>query len=285
MPTVNSSQTVSDALHTATTMLARSSSSARLDAELLLEHVTGLTRADFHARPERELPAKAGWFFQQLVKRRMQGEPIAYIRGSQAFWSLLLEVSPAVLIPRPETELAVERVLTHVEADSAASIADLGAGSGAIALAIAAERPLACIAAVESSKDALHVAMRNVARLQAANVTLLHGSWFEPLAGRRFDVVVSNPPYIAADDPDLQQEVRRHEPHAALIAGRTGLEALDSIIAQAPDYLNPDGWLVLEHGWKQAPAVRDRLVGRGFTHVRSHADLAGHERVTEGRSR
>lgn len=283
MPAAIASQTISDALHTATALLSRASGSPRLDAELLLQHVTGLTRADFRARPERELPASAGWSFQQLVKRRMQGEPVAYIRGQQEFWSLLIEVAPAVLIPRPETELVVERALTHIEKDAAASIADLGAGSGAISLAIATERVQARIIGVEASREALQLAARNAARLGLANVAFAHGSWFEPLAGQRFDVIASNPPYIAVDDPDLAPEVRRYEPAGALIAGPTGMEALAAVIADAPRHLAPGGWLVLEHGWKQGAAVREQLVRRGFAHVRSHTDLAGRERVTEAR--
>ncbi|HWK75961.1 MAG TPA: peptide chain release factor N(5)-glutamine methyltransferase [Povalibacter sp.] len=281
MPAVDSPQTVSDALHTATLLLSRSSPSARLDAELLLEYVTGLSRTSFRAAPERELPTHAGWSFQQLVKRRLKGEPVAYIRGQQEFWSLLFEVTPAVLIPRPETELVVERALEHLDKNTAARIADLGTGSGAIALAIASERPAARIVASDVSKDALAVAMRNVAHLQVANVTLSQSSWFAALQGP-FDLIVSNPPYIAVDDPDLAPEVRRHEPTAALISGRNGLEAIEHIAGAAPQYLASGGWLVLEHGWKQAGAVRDLLVRNGFTRVRSHADLAGHERVTEG---
>lgn len=282
MPAVKSSQTVSDALHTATMLLSRSSPSARLDAELLLSYVTGLSRTDFRAHPERELPAAAGWSFQQLIKRRSQGEPVAYICQQQEFWSLLLEVSPAVLIPRPETELVVERALAHVNKEDTVRIADLGTGSGAIALAVASERPRASVIAIDASKDALEIASRNIARLQVSNISLLHGSWLAPLAGRRCDVIASNPPYIAQDDPDLAPQVRRFEPRIALISGPTGYEALDLIIREAPAHLNPGGWLVLEHGWKQGEEVRRRLVRQGFVHVRSHADLAGHERVTEG---
>lgn len=263
-------------------LLSRSCASARLDAELLLEYVTGLSRTSFRAAPERELPAHAGWSFQQLVKRRLKGEPIAYIRGQQEFWSLLLEVTPAVLIPRPETELVVQRALEHLEKATTARVADLGTGSGAIALAIASERPAAQIVASDVSKDALAVALRNAARLQIANITLLQSNWLAALEGP-FDLIASNPPYIAVDDPDLAADVRQHEPTAALIGGRTGLEAIEHIVKAAPRYLARDGWLVLEHGWKQAAAVRDLLVRNGFSRVRSHADLAGHERVTEGR--
>jgi release factor glutamine methyltransferase len=274
-------QTISDALHTATLLLARSSSSARLDAELLLEYVTGLSRTDFRAAPERELPAAAGWSFQQLIRRRLQGEPVAYIRGHQEFWSLLLEVTPAVLIPRPETELVVERALALLQPE-ATGLADLGTGSGAIALAVASERPSLQVTAVDVSADAIEIARRNAGRLQLGNVRFERGHWFAPLTGRRFDVVVANPPYIARGDNDLAADVRRFEPEIALIAGATGLEAIEQIVAQAGAHLQPGGWLILEHGWAQAGAVRDRLVRGGFAHVRSHADLAGHERVTEG---
>jgi release factor glutamine methyltransferase len=281
MPAVDSPQTVSDALHTATTLLTRASSSPRLDAELLLEYVTGRTRTDFRAAPERELPVKAGWAFQQLVMRRLKGEPIAYIRGEQEFWSLTFEVSPSVLIPRPETELLVERVLALCSAQSTASIADLGTGSGAVALAIASERREAHVIATDLSQEALDVARRNAARLQLSNVEFRRGNWFEPLRSEYFDVIVSNPPYIAETDPDLASEVRRHEPALALFSGPTGLDAIATLVRGASTRLQHDGWLVLEHGWKQAGAVRDLLVRQGYTHVRSHPDLAGHERVTE----
>jgi release factor glutamine methyltransferase len=285
MPPVDPPQTLADVLHTATALLSRGSESARLDAELLLEHVTGLPRATFRASPERHLPTQAAWSFQQLVKRRLKGEPIAYIRGQQEFWSLLLEVTPATLIPRPETELLVERALAHVEPSAAARIADLGTGSGAVAIAIASERSMARVVASDISKEALEVAIRNTARLQIPNVHLAQGSWFTALQGSLrgpFDVIVTNPPYIALDDPDLAPGVRKHEPTQALISGRTGLEAICHIVGGAPQYLAPGGWLVLEHGWKQAAAVRELLVRGGFRRVGSHADLAGHERVTEG---
>jgi release factor glutamine methyltransferase len=290
MPAVQPSQTVSDALHTATTMLSRVSGSSRLDAELLLEHVTGLSRTAFRSAPERELPPQAGWAFQQLVMRRLKGEPIAYIRGHQEFWSLLFEVTPAVLIPRPETELVVERALEHLAwtkaaGAAAARVLDLGTGSGAIALSLASELPAIQVTATDVSKEALAVATRNTSRLQLTNVTFALGNWFAalPTAPAPFDVIVSNPPYIAANDPDLAADVRRNEPTLALIPGITGLEALEPIIRESVRHLAIGGWLVLEHGWKQGAAVRDLLVRTGFTHVRSHADLAGRERVTEGK--
>ena len=272
---------MSDALHTATALLARVSTSARLDAELLLEYVTGLPRSSFHSHPERILPVKAGWSFQQLVKRRLKGEPVAYIRAQQEFWSLLFEVTPAVLIPRPETELVVERALVHLDPSSNSRVADLGTGCGAIGLAIANERPNAHVHATDIDPEALAVATRNGARLQLANVHWSLGHWLAPLEGLVFDVISSNPPYIARDDPDLSPQVRQHEPELALIAGRTGLEAIEQIIARAPAHLPRGGWLILEHGWRQAAQVGELLVRNGFAHVRSHPDLAGRLRVTE----
>lgn len=212
----------------------------------------------------------------------MQGEPVAYIRGQQEFFSLLFEVSPAVLIPRPETELLVERALAHVDAAHAVEVADLGTGSGAIAISIAHERRNAKVTATDVSADALVIATRNTARLQIPNVAFVQGSWFSPLADRTFDVIVSNPPYVAETDPDLASNVRRYEPHTALFAARNGLDALARIAIDAPAHLNARGWLLLEHGWKQAAEVRELLVRAGFDNVRSHTDLAGHERVTEG---
>jgi release factor glutamine methyltransferase len=285
MPQVDSSQTVSDALHTATTLLSRVSTSARLDAELLLEHVTGLPRSSFLSHPERILPVQAGWSFQQLIMRRSRGEPVAYIRGQQEFWSLLFEVTPAVLIPRPETELVVERALAHLNVQSDAAVADLGTGSGAIALAIASERPRAQVHGTDLDREAVAIAGRNGARLQISNVRWSAGHWFVPLTGLQFDVICSNPPYIAREDPDLSPQVRQHEPELALIPGRTGLEALEHIIAHAPAHLRSGGWLVLEHGWQQAPQVAELLVRHGFAHVRSHPDLAGRLRVTEAMQR
>jgi len=178
--------------------------------------------------------------------------------------------------------LVVERALAHLPADASGRAADLGTGSGAIALAIASERPALPVVATDISTEALDIATRNVARLQLANVTLLNGSWFAPLANQRFNVITSNPPYVGEDDPDLSADVRRHEPGIALISGRSGLEAIGLIISTAPQHLVAGGWLILEHGWKQAAAVRELLVRAGFARVRSHADLAGLDRVTEG---
>lgn len=254
---------------------------ARLDAELLLAHVSQLDRAYFRAHGEREISATMVRAYESLLVRRARGEPIAYITGRKEFWSLALDVSPAVLIPRPETELLVERALAHLPADAPFELLDVGTGSGAIALAIAKERPRARIVATDISAAALACAQTNAHTL-GLDVQFLQGDVFDPIPGRRFHLIVSNPPYVAVDDPDLAAKVRQYEPAVALYAEDAGLATLQRLIATAPDHLHPQGWLLLEHGWRQGAAVRTLLEQRGFSHVRSHADLAGHERVTEG---
>ena len=281
-PMAPAEQTISVALRNATDLLQSASTTPRLDAELLLVASTTLSRTAVNAFPERVLDERQWQQFSRLVARRAQGEPLAYLLGSQEFWSLCLAVSPAVLIPRPETELIVERALKHLPAASIARVLDLATGSGAIALAIASERPKAIIVATDISETALEVARSNAARIGLERVAFRAGNWFAPLANERFSLIASNPPYIAEGDPDLEPAVLAFEPRIALIAGLSGWEALTHIAAQAPRHLEPGGWLVLEHGWRQAPNLRNLLEQAGFRHVRSHADLAGHERVTEG---
>jgi release factor glutamine methyltransferase len=255
-------------------------SSAQLDAELLLAHQLQLSRSFVQAHSERLLNVEAVAQYRELVQRRVAGEPIAYITGHREFWSLPLEVSPAVLIPRPETELVVERGLYLLE-NSQATVADLGTGSGAIALACAHERPQWRVFATDISAAALAVARRNAEALQLQNVEFLEGSWCTPLHDRRFELLLSNPPYIASGDPALLDAGLRHEPPAALASGDDGFDALREIVATARQYLAPGGWLVLEHGATQATALAKMLVDAGYAHVRCHADLAGRERVTE----
>jgi release factor glutamine methyltransferase len=214
--------------------------------------------------------------------RRERGEPIAYITGTQEFWSMALDVSPAVLIPRPETELLVERALELVPLEHPSRVLDLGTGSGAIALAIAHARAHAHVVAADVSQEALEVAASNQRALGIGNLELRHSDWFSALGVQRFDVIVSNPPYIAVNDPDMEPGVAAFEPKLALIAGPTGLEAIERIVRDACSHLTPNGWLVFEHGWKQSADVRSALVHHGYSHVRSRPDLAGHERVTEG---
>lgn len=237
-------------------------------------------RAWLLAHGEYQLGSAAQAAFAALTARRVSGEPLAYIVGQKEFWSLPLAVSPAVLVPRPETELLVERALELLPA-LASRVAELGTGSGAIALALASERPLWQLTATDCSQAALTLAADNARALGLRNVQFVAGDWLQPLRGTRYALIVSNPPYLATDDAALSDLALQHEPRAALCAGPAGLDALQVIIAGASAHLLPQGWLLLEHGSGQAGAVARMLVAQGFTHVRCHADLAGLPRVTE----
>ncbi|MGH8169953.1 MAG: peptide chain release factor N(5)-glutamine methyltransferase [Steroidobacteraceae bacterium] len=263
-------------------LLARDPGAApTLDAEVLLAHVLGASRARLRSHPEDIPGADAAARFLALIERRAAGEPVAYIIGRKGFWTLELSVNPAVLVPRPETELLVERALT-LHRGAEADVADLGTGSGAIALSVASARPRWRIVATDVSAEALAVARANAASLGLTRVQMLQGDWLACLRGRAFHLLVSNPPYVAATDPALRQPELMREPQLALVAAEDGLAALRAIILDAPAHLQPGGWLLLEHGATQAAAVAGALVARGFAQVRSHPDLAGRERMTEG---
>jgi release factor glutamine methyltransferase len=253
----------------------------RFDAELLLAHCWRRTRTRL-LTSEEPVPEDVAACFQQAIRQRTGGVPVAYLLGRREFWSLDFEVSPAVLVPRPETELLVQRALDVVDT-AHARVADLGTGSGAIAIALAHERPQWSVTGTDVSPQALAIARRNGSALVNGRVEWLQGDWFAPLAGRRFDALMSNPPYIEGDDPVLSGDGLRHEPRAALTPEGDGMAALTTLINGAPDHLGCGGWLLLEHGAGQAEGIRTRLVARGFTSVTSHRDLAGHERVTEGK--
>jgi release factor glutamine methyltransferase len=235
-----------------------------------------------YARPEQALTVEQLEDLHLVTERRERGEPIAYITGTQEFWSMNLQVSPAVLIPRPETELLVERALELVSLEEPSRVLDLGTGSGAIALAIAHARAHAHVIAVDVSPEALAVASSNQRALGIRNLDIRLSDWFSAVGDARFDTIIGNPPYVAIDDPDLAPGVAAFEPKLALIAGPTGMEEIERIVKDAAIHLMPNGWLLLEHGWKQGAEVRSALVQHGFSHVRSRPDLAGHERVTEG---
>lgn len=253
----------------------------RLDAELLLAAALGKSRSYLHTWPERIVSSEAAETFAGYLERRRAGEPVAYILGQQGFWKLDLEVAPHTLIPRPETELLVEVALQLLPA-TPARVLDLGTGTGAIALALASERPAWQVTAVDRVEQAVALAERNRLRLDLGNVQVRASHWFDSLAGERFELILSNPPYIAAEDPHLAAGDVRFEPSSALVAGQDGLDDLRAIIAQAPQHLQPGGWLLLEHGYDQAAAVRELLAGHGFTRVASRLDLAGHERISLG---
>ncbi len=258
------------------------SPTARLDAELLLAAALGKSRSFLHTWPERIVPSDAALKFAEYLQRRRGGEPVAYILGQQGFWKLDLEVAPHTLIPRPDTELLVEAALELLSA-APAKVLDLGTGSGAIALALASERPAWSVTAVDRVLEAVALAERNRQRLHLNNAIVLNSHWFGALEGQRFQLIISNPPYIASTDPHLVEGDVRFEPASALVAGIDGLDDLRLIVAQAPDHLDAGGWLMLEHGYDQAEAVRDLLQTRGFEEVHSRTDLGGHQRISLGR--
>ena len=260
--------------------LAPASPTAALDAELLLAAVLGIDRARLAAYPGRLLAAEELAALESLARRRLDGEPVAYLVGRREFWSLDLEVTADVLVPRPETELLVERTLAAVAGLAKPAVLDLGTGSGAVAIAIAAERPDAAVTAIDRSPAALAVARRNASRFAPMNLRFLEGDWYAPLAEERFDAIASNPPYVAEGDEALR--ALACEPRIALVAGIDGLAALATIVEGAAARLAPGGRLLLEHGAGQGEAVRGLLAGAGFAAVATFRDLAGHERVSEG---
>jgi release factor glutamine methyltransferase len=271
--------TIAGSLAQAAAHLRGSSGSPRLDAEVLMCKLLGLTRTALHIGGDRVLRGEHRRAYDALIASRARGVPVSYLTGLREFWSLPLTVTPDVLVPRPETELLVELALSRLPRETAGSLLDLGTGSGAIALAVATERPRARVTASDVSPAALDVARENASRL-ALRVEWRLGSWFDAVPGERFDLIVSNPPYIAAGDPALA--ALRAEPLLALSPGPTGLEDLSRIADRALAHLEPDGWLLLEHGSDQGAAVAGLLERRGFGAVRTHADHAGLPRVTLG---
>ena len=265
--------------------LAQALAAARLDAvdaRALMRHLLGVDDAWLIAHADEQLSATQSAAFAVLVARRMAGEPVAYIVGTREFFSLEFKATPAVLIPRPETEMLVEFALERIDSEGACSVLDLGTGSGCVAIAIAHARPRAQVVAVDRSTAALAVAQENAHQHATANLTLLASDWFTALAGRRFDVIVANPPYVADGDAHLHQGDLRFEPAAALVAGSDGLDCIRAIVASAPQYLNSGGALAIEHGYDQAASCRELLAAAGFYAVFSHTDLAGIERVSGG---
>ena len=247
------------------------------EARLLLAAATGFSEASVLAFPERELPAEVEKHFLQMTARRAAGEPVAYILGRKEFYGLDLAVTPAVLIPRPETELLVDLALAR----KPASVVDIGTGSGAIALAIKRHLPAARVVATDTSAAALEVARRNAVRF-GVEIELRHGPWFEPLAGERFEAIICNPPYVVADDPHLAG--LQHEPRVAIVGGADGLDGFRVLAREAPAHLLPAGWLLVEHGAGQHEAVRALLEGAGLETTHSWPDLAGIPRVSGGKA-
>ena len=270
------------AQHSLTLKLAIEAHEASVDVRLLLQQVLNVNHAWLISHDDDALSAEKINAFNTLLDRRLAGEPMAYILGQREFYGLNLKTTSATLIPRPDTEVLVESALAKIPTDISTNILDLGTGSGAIALAIASQRPWANITAVDFSEEALQVAQENAASLNLNHVALVQSSWFDALANRKFDLIVSNPPYIAKGDVHLQQGDLRFEPITALASGKDGLDDIRMIVANAPQHLNQNAWLMLEHGYDQADAVSRLLADRGFTQVSHALDLAGIQRVTMG---
>lgn len=269
---------------------------ARVDAQILLQHALGASRAWLIAHGDQALGSEEVARFDILLQRRLHGEPVAYILGSREFYGLEFAVAPGVLIPRPDTETLVDATLRLIPEPppsprpspasgrgSPLRILDLGTGSGAIAIAIAVHRPTAAVTAVDQSEAALAIARKNAEKLCATNLRLIQGDWFSALKDERFDVIVSNPPYIAHADPHLSQGDLRFEPASALASGADGLDDIRRIVAETPAHLERGGWLLLEHGYDQAERVAGLLKEAGFTEIGHATDLAGIQRVTLGR--
>jgi release factor glutamine methyltransferase len=273
---------IDEALRDAQSKLDNSEGAARLEAEILLCEVLHCDRTYLHTWPEHELDTEQQTRFQQLIARRAGGEPVAHITGVREFWDMTLRVTPDTLIPRPETERLVELALERIPPDSAWRIADLGTGSGAIALAVARERPRCRLVASDASAAALAVAQDNAERLGVDNIEFRHGSWFAPLAGERFAMILANPPYVHPEDPHLQRGDLRFEPASALSARPDGLGDLRHIISEARQHLVAPGWLILEHGYDQGAALRQLLTEAGYVQVQTFRDLARQERTTLG---
>ncbi len=255
----------------------------RLDAEVLLASILEKNRRHLHAWPEKILPQESCDKFHQLVKRRACGEPVAYLTGQREFWSLALAVTTDTLIPRPETETLVTLALEKIPADRCLHIADLGTGSGAVALAIATERPRCRIFATDISAKALDIAASNAGRLGIENIRFSQGNWCDPLPSEPLDLVLSNPPYIEEQDKHLRQGDVRFEPRSALAAGPEGMDDLNRIIACVHPCLREGGWLMLEHGYNQADRVKKQLSTQGYREISSQRDEAGLDRVCMGR--
>ena len=255
---------------------------ARLETQVLLSHALGVSKAFLIAHRDEYLPSGQEIHYQSLLERRLTGEPIAYILGEREFYSLVFKATPAVLIPRPETELLVELALTHIPQDNACQVLDLGTGSGAVGITIAKHRPNARVTAVDQSADSLAVARENAKLLHTDNVTFCQSDWYNMLGVRKFDIIVANPPYIRDNDPHLSQGDLRFEPISALAAGADGLSCIRAIVQGAQKHLLPEGWLLFEHGYDQADQCQILLRENGFCDVESVRDLSNVQRVTQG---
>lgn len=256
------------------------STDARMESMQLLEGVCAVSLSHQYSHPDDELSVAQAERYRSALKRRLSGEPLAYITGMRGFWDMDLQVTPDVLIPRPDTECLVEEALERIPHDACWRIADLGTGSGAVAIAIARERPQSQVTATDISHPALAVAEQNAMALSVSNINFRAGSWYQPLQQEKFDLIASNPPYIRADDPHLQAGDLPAEPSLAQVSGHDGLEAIRQIISESITYLKPAGWLLLEHGYEQAKEVTVMLADAGLEAVFTRRDYGGNDRVS-----
>ncbi len=274
---------IQQTLQQASQSLAESSPSATLDAQVLLTFVLQCNSAHLLAWPEKNLSKEQQTHYQQLLQQRHEGIPVAHLTGLREFWSLNFSVNNSTLIPRPETETLVEYILTKFNREDNLTLLDMGTGSGAIAIAIASEKPDWNIFASDISKRALHLARQNSDFHQTDNITFINSNWFENIRQNDFDIIVSNPPYIADNDPHLQQGDVRFEPQSALTSGAGGMDDIEHLCLHATNHLKDDGWLIVEHGYDQKQPVADCFAKNGFTEIEQKQDLSGHTRMTAGK--
>ena len=274
---------IRQALQQASRQLADSSPSAMLDSQVLLTYVLQCNTAHLAAWPEKTLGDAQLADFLQLLKQRQQGVPVAHLTGSREFWSLEFSVDDSTLIPRPETETLVEFILEQFDDVDRLKLLDMGTGTGAIAISIAKQKPDWQIIASDISEQALALAINNSSDNQTTNVTFVHSNWFDAIAQDDFDIIVSNPPYIASDDPHLSQGDVRFEPQSALSSGETGMDDIEHICSQAKHHLLKNGWLIVEHGYNQKRQVSDYFIRNGFKEIEQRQDLSGHTRMTAGK--
>jgi len=273
---------IQDLLKQASQQLSADSDSPRLDAEVLLCHVLAKQRSYLMTWPEQELSSAQLDQFQQLLDARLTGHPVAHLIGKREFWSLSLKVTPDTLIPRPDTELLIEQILHAYPDDTELSLLDLGTGSGAIAIALASERPSWRIIATDLSEQALQVAQQNATSLKLKNIEFRQGHWFAPVQDLHFDIIVSNPPYVPSNDPHLSQGDVRFEPLSALVSGEEGLDDIEHICQQAMGHLNPGGLLIIEHGYDQAEKIRPIFTKNNYKNIQHYRDMANNVRATSG---
>lgn len=284
---MNNLQSIKTALLIATTQLNSQSieaETAKLEAQLLLQSVLNVNRAWLIAHENDALQPSIHEAYRALINRRINGEPIAYILGAREFYGLNLKVTPDTLIPRPDTETLVDAALEKISPQEKSHILDLGTGTGAIALVIAKHRPQALVIAADASQAALDIAIENAKSLKISNVKILQSDWFSAIQNEKFNLIISNPPYIEADDAHLKQGDLRFEPISALASGADGLDDIRTIISQAKNYLNPHGYLLLEHGYNQAEVVTNLMKDAGFCEIETIKDLGGNDRVTLGKT-